>query len=139
LRAAIDLDPGFNPHFYRGWIYREKGMFDEAIAEFSKVNDKNLASQAHLGNAYGRAGKVTEARDCLRKLKEVFRKDNVGAYGIALVHAGLGEKDQAFEWLDKAYEDTDIGMTYLRIDPALDPLRSDPRFQDLVRRMNFPS
>jgi TolB-like protein/Tfp pilus assembly protein PilF len=139
LRTAIDLDPGFEPHFHLAWIYREKGMFEEAIAEFRKAPKENLPSQAHLGNAYARAGRVTEARACLQKLKELFRRDNVGTYGIALVHAGLAEKDQAFEWLEKAYEDGDPGMIYMKIDPALDPLRSDARFEDLLRRMNFPS
>jgi Tfp pilus assembly protein PilF len=95
---------------------------------------------AHLGNTYARAGKVGEARECLRKLKEQSREgDVVGAYGTALIHAGLGERDEAFKWLETAYEERDKGMAYLRVDPALDPLRSDPRFQDLVRRMNFPS
>jgi hypothetical protein len=60
-------------------------------------------------------------------------------YGIALVHAGLGEKDQAFEWLERAYAERDKGMLFLLVDQTLDPLRSDPRFDDLVRRMNFPS
>ena len=82
---------------------------------------------------------MREARGCLRKLKEVFKRDNVGTYGIALVHAGLGEKDQAFEWLDKTYEERDIGMYLPEDRPRSDPLRSDPRFQDLLRRMNFPS
>ena len=65
--------------------------------------------------------------------------ETVGTYGIAIIHAGLGEKDQAFEWLEKAYEVRDLGMVFLKVDPTLDPLRSDPRFQDLLRRMNFPS
>ena len=139
LRTAIDLDPGFKPDFYLARIYRDKGMFEEAIAEFRKAPEEDHASLAHLGNAYARAGRVREARDCVRKLKEVFRRDNVGTYGIALVHAGLDEKDQAFEWLDRAYEARDLGMNFLRIDPALDPLRSDARFQDLLHRMKFPS
>jgi hypothetical protein len=74
----------------------------------------------------------------IRKLKEHVRKDKVGTYEIALVYAGLGEKDQAFEWLEKAYEAHDKGLIYLKVDPPVDPLRSDPRFQDLLRRMKFP-
>jgi hypothetical protein len=65
-------------------------------------------------------------------------EDDIGIYEVALIHAGLGEKDQAFEWLERAYEERDKGLLFLRIDPPLDPLRSDPRFQDLLRRMNFP-
>jgi hypothetical protein len=72
-------------------------------------------------------------------LKGHWEKSNMGSYGLALVYAGLGEKDQAFEWLGKAFGEGDMGMLFLKIDPPLDPLRSDPRFQDLLRRMNFPS
>jgi hypothetical protein len=74
----------------------------------------------------------------IRKLKERAQKDKVGTYEVALVYAGLGEKDQAFEWLERAYRVHDKGMLFLKIDPPLDPLRSDPRFQDLLRRVNFP-
>jgi hypothetical protein len=66
-------------------------------------------------------------------------KGAVGVYEIALVYAGLGEKDLAFEWLERAYNERDKGLISLRVDPPLDPLRSDPRFQELVRRMNFPT
>jgi serine/threonine-protein kinase len=138
-RTASDMDPVFKPDFYLAVNYREKGMFEEAIAEFRKSPGQSAPGLAHLGNTYARAGRVTEARDCLRKLNEMFRRDNVGTYGMALIHAGLGEKDQAFAWLEKAYEARDQGMMYLKIDAALDPLRSDPRFEGLLRRMNFPS
>jgi len=58
---------------------------------------------------------------------------------MALIYAGLGGKDQAFEWLERAYDERDKGILFLMVDPPLDPLRSDPRFQDLLRRMNLPS
>jgi hypothetical protein len=61
-----------------------------------------------------------------------------GTWEVALVYAGLGEKDRAFEWLERAYKDHDKSLYFLKVDPTLDPLRSDPRFQDLLRRMNFP-
>ena len=96
-------------------------------------------SLGHLGNAYARAGRVREARECIRELKEFLAEEAVGVYEIALVYAGLGEKDLAFEFLERAYDERDKGMLWLKVDPPLDPLRSDPRFQDLLRRMNFPS
>jgi hypothetical protein len=71
-------------------------------------------------------------------LVEMSAKDRLGTYEVALVYAGLGEKDRAFEWLEKAYRVHDKGMVYLRVDPTLDPLRSAPRYKDLLRRMNFP-
>jgi pentatricopeptide repeat protein len=92
----------------------------------------------HLGNAYARAGRVSEAREVLRELKQRFAEGDIGAYEIAFIHAALGEREQAFEWLERAYEVRDRGLLYLKVDPALDPLRSDRRFHELVRRMNFP-
>jgi hypothetical protein len=85
-----------------------------------------------------RKGKRAEALEMIRKLQERAQKDKIGIYEVALVYAGLGEKDQAFEWLEKAYDAHDKGMLYSKIDPCLDPLHSDPRFQDMLRRMNFP-
>ncbi|MBZ5671843.1 MAG: winged helix-turn-helix domain-containing protein [Acidobacteriia bacterium] len=117
--------------------YREKGMYKEAIAEFLQGPD-NPMNWGDLGNAYARAGKRPEAREMIRKLRECAQKHKVGYYEVALVYAGLSEKDQAFQWLEKAYQVRDRGILYLKIDPPLDPLRSDPRFQDLLRRMNFP-
>jgi serine/threonine-protein kinase len=145
LRAAREaLEFGSNPgiHYLFGWVYREKGMYEEAIAEFRellKQKPRAAAALAHLGNAYARAGRVREARECLRQLKQRSDVEPVETYGVAIIHAGLGEKDQAFEWLERAYEVRDQGLLFLKVGPDLDPLRSDPRFQDLLRRMNFPS
>jgi TolB-like protein/Tfp pilus assembly protein PilF len=143
FRAALEFDPELGgAHFWLGWIYREKGMFEEAIAEFRKAlgdEPRQPPTVGHLGNAYARAGRVREARECLRELKQRSKVDTVGTYEVAFIHAGLGEKDEAFEWLEKAYADRDQGMLYLKVDPTLDPLRSEPRFHDLLRRMNFPS
>ena len=125
--------PGF-----RALIYREKGMYEEALAESRKVAT-NQGCEGHLGNLYARAGRVREARECLREIRQRVDEHGVGAYSMALVHAGLGEKDEAFEWLERACEVRDQGVVFLKVDPPLDPLRSDPRFQDLLRRMRFPS
>ena len=91
----------------------------------------------HAGNAYARAGNKAEARKDLQKLIEMSRH-NIGTYEVAQVYAGLGEKDRAFEWLEKAYKIHDKSLTFLKVDPCLDPLRSDPRFQDLLRRVGLP-
>jgi TolB-like protein/DNA-binding winged helix-turn-helix (wHTH) protein/Tfp pilus assembly protein PilF len=137
LRRAAELDPSATNPFYQGVIYREKGMYGEAIKEFQKIGDHPYAL-GHMGNACARAGRVAEAHETIRKLKERVRKDGVGTYEIALVYAALGEKDQAFAWLENAYQVRDKGLTYLKVDPCLDPLRSDPRFQDLLRRVGLP-
>ena len=141
-KESSQFKPELGNHHFFGWVYREKGMYEEAIAEFReglKQYPRDAAGLAHLGNTYARAGRVREARECIRQLKQRSDVETVETYGIALIYAGLGEKDQAFEWLEKAYEVRDQGMSSLKVEPPLDPLRSDPRFQDLLRRMNFPS
>jgi tetratricopeptide (TPR) repeat protein len=141
LREALQLDPQLNTHFFPAWIHREQGTYGRAIDEFEKAMEKGgnrLHSLGHLGNTYARAGRVREARECIRELKKRMAEESIGEYEIALVHAGLGETDQTFEWLERAYAKRDKGLLVLKVDPPLDPIRSDPRFADLVRRMNFP-
>jgi serine/threonine protein kinase/Tfp pilus assembly protein PilF len=118
-------------------VYRDKGMYAESIAEWGKL-EESLIVLGHGGNAYARAGNRAKAQECIRKLEERFEKDNLGAYEIALVYTGLGEKNHAFEWLDRAFGVPDKGLSYLKVDPTLDPLRSDPRFSALLSRMHFP-
>ena len=138
IQRAAALEP--NPMeivFPLGVVYVEKGMYEQAIAEFQKIGEQPHAI-GHAGNAYARMGRTAEARNAILKLQAHVQKDGIGRYEIALVYAGLGDKDHAFEWLDKSFAAHDKGLTYLKIDPCLDPLRSDPRFQDLVRRVGFP-
>jgi tetratricopeptide (TPR) repeat protein len=90
-----------------------------------------------LGNAYARAGKTDAALKTISQLQERVRKDGVGRYEIALVYTGLGNKTEAFKWLEESYKAHDAGLLYLKVDPLLDPLRSDPRFDDLVRRVGL--
>jgi len=118
-------------------IYVEKGRYEEAIQQFQKLGDQPHAL-GHMGNAYARLGREAEAREMISELQKHVQNTGVGIYEIALVYAGLGEKDEAFAWLEKAFAARDKGLTCLKIDPCLDPLRSDSRFQDLVRRVGFP-
>jgi tetratricopeptide (TPR) repeat protein len=117
-------------------------MFKEAIAEHEKavaLLPEIPLYLGHLGNTYGLAGKKAPALKVIEQLKEQSRRKYVAPYDIALVYIGLGEKDQAFAWLEKAYQAHSNDMSNLKADPTFDPIRSDPRFQDLLRRMNFPS
>jgi TolB-like protein/DNA-binding winged helix-turn-helix (wHTH) protein len=132
----LEPDPWVNPHLFHAFAYREKGMYQKAAEEFLRTPEDPRA-WGHLGNAYARAGNKAEAQKLLQKLIE-SSKQKLGTYEAALIYAGLGDKDRAFEWLQKAYQVRDKGMTFLKVDPTLDPLRSDPRFQDLLRRMKFP-
>jgi tetratricopeptide (TPR) repeat protein len=121
-------------------VYEQGGMPDKAIAEFEeavRLSGDDSYYEGALGHAYGMAGKAKEARKILEILKKRARTQYVPAYAVALVYAGLHERDGAFEWLEKAYRDRSASMALMNVDPALESLHSDARFQELVRRVNF--
>ncbi len=128
-------------HSILGKAYKEKGMFEAAIAEDQKAAVVFGGSPLYLGmlgNAYGAAGKKAEALKVIDELKEQSKRKYVAPYDIALVYIGLGDKDQAFTWLERAYDAHSNDMSNLKVDPIFDSLRSSPRFRDLLRRMKFP-
>jgi TolB-like protein/class 3 adenylate cyclase/Tfp pilus assembly protein PilF len=139
LRRTIEIDPSFYyAHFQLGQTLEFKGDRDAAIAEYQKareLNDDPLV-QALLAQATAKSGNPTQARKLLEQLKEESSHRYVTAYGIGLIHLGLGEKEEALRWFEKSYEDragTEIG--YLKVDPFLDSLRGDPRFEALVQKV----
>jgi TolB-like protein/Flp pilus assembly protein TadD len=142
LRKTLELEPNdVASHAYLGWTYLQKGMHQEAVAEFQKaVNQQigSLAPIAGLAQAYAVAGKRDEARRVLNQVKALSGQKFVVPYQIATIYVGLGEREEAFAWLERAFEAHDSKLGALNVDPSLDSLRSDPRFQDLLRRMNFP-
>ena len=115
-------------------------MFKEAIDEAQAAVANSSGSpltRAGLAHAYALAGKQAEARQIVGQLKRESSKRYVPSRELAVVYADLGEKDQAFQWLEKAYQERDRGLIWLKTDPALDSLRSDPRYQDLLRRVGL--
>ncbi len=142
LREALDIDPNYwLAHDSLGLAYQQKGQLSQAIAELqtaARIEDSYAQPLAELGAAYALAGKRNEAQKVLEQLKERSKRSHVSAYSFATIYAGLGEKDRAFEFLDKAYQERSFYITDLRGDPELDSLRSDPRFADLVRRVGLP-
>jgi TolB-like protein/Tfp pilus assembly protein PilF len=138
IQKAVALHPDPAEVFFPlGVIYAEKGQYDQAIQEFQRLGNVPHAL-GHMGNAYARAGRTSQAREIIPKLKTHVDTSGIGRYEIALVYAGLHENDKAFEWLEKAYQVRDKGLTYLKADPCLDPLRDDPRFHPLLQRVGFP-
>src|SRR6185437_13398992 len=124
------------PSFWVALALEQKGMYDEAIANLEQLGD-SPAIRGHLGQVYAMAGKIGQAQNIIRELQRRALKEQVGSYEMALIYAGLAQKDLAFEWLEKAYEQHDSGMTYLKTDPNLDPLRQDPRFEQIERRVGL--
>ncbi len=141
-KKAIEIDPNFlHAHFRLGNAYEQQGQYELAIAEYQKAVPNSASGdtyyQASLGHAYAMAGKIAEARKVLVHLQNLSAKRYVAPYAIGLIYAGLGDKDQAFEWLNKACADHSTSMAYLKVDHALRSLRSDPRFARLLGNPNF--
>jgi tetratricopeptide (TPR) repeat protein len=130
------------PRFMLGCAYTEKQMYDKAIAEFQKylkLEDVEIpGGKSGLAYAYGISGKKAEARRLLQELLELSKHEYVRPYYVGVVYARLGDNDRAFEWFEKAYEERSSHLVAFKVDPWLDPIRSDPRYQALLRRMNFP-
>ena len=142
LHEALDLIPNDPMALSRlGRNYLQKGMFEEAIGEMEqavRLSPYFIEHKWMLGHAYAVAGKTAEARKILDDLHSLAEKRYVLPYGFAIIHTGLGENDEALEWLEKAFQDRNGWLVFMQVEPRLDPLRSDPRFQDLLRRMKFP-
>jgi len=127
-------------HTSLGEIYALKGRYEEAIVEFQTavtLSDGREHSLAALGWGYAIAGKRDEAQKVLDQLSEMSKRRYVRPYLLARIYAALGDKDRAFELLEKSYQERVGAMTLLKVDPMLDSLRRDPRFQDLLRRMRL--
>jgi eukaryotic-like serine/threonine-protein kinase len=138
LQKVLRDHPDFSTaHWGLGLAYAQKGNYSQALSEVEKAAQRRGAnSLASLAQIYGLMGRKKEANDILVELKK--RGEGVSDYQIALVHIGLGEADEAVGALEQAYRERSTLITYLKMDPRLDPLRGNPKFQELLRNMNFP-
>jgi serine/threonine-protein kinase len=140
-RTTTELDPGYlSAHVVLGFAYLHKEMYKEAISEFQKARTVSNGSPdmtGLLGYAFAVAGNRSEAAKILEELNRISRRQYVSPSHKALIYTGLGEKQLAFEWLEKAYEDRNWMLGLLKVDPTFDPLRSDPRFDELLRRVGL--
>jgi TolB-like protein/DNA-binding winged helix-turn-helix (wHTH) protein/Flp pilus assembly protein TadD len=144
LRQTLEMDPHYAPaHQTLGWAYLNMGKHHEAIQEFqqalqlSGADDKDI--MLDLGFAYATVGNREEARRILAKLKKLHEQGLLPSGSIAILYGALGELDEAFAWLEKAYEERDPELTYLKVPGRrFAPLRHDARFQQMVHRMGLP-
>jgi tetratricopeptide (TPR) repeat protein len=141
FQKIIKMDPNFAPaHSRLALAYLAKGMYEEGISEQKKALalDKRSRRAAALGEAYAVAGKREEAQKILDDLnKELSKQGYVTPFDFALIYMGLGDKDQAFAWLEKTFEEHPDNLLYIKVAPRFDSLRSDPRFADLLRHMKL--
>lgn len=141
LRAVIAMDPGhYQAYWFLGHTYAANKQFAEAIAAAQKaveLSERAPGALGMLGLSYGLAGKKTEATQILNELLELNKNRYVTPAALANVYLGLGDKDNAFVWLEKAYQERSNYLAYLKVFPLLDPIRSDPRFTDLVQRVGL--
>ena len=137
---TLELDQSFaEARRMRGKCYQQKGMFEEAIADFQKAREdfgNNPYGLGDLGNAYAVSGEKTRAIEVLKNLLELSKQGYSLNYDIAFVYCGLGDKDKAFEYLEKAYNVKEE-MADFKVDPAWESLRSDPRYQPLLERLHL--
>jgi eukaryotic-like serine/threonine-protein kinase len=138
---TLEMDSNFwLSHINLGKSYTQKGMHAEAINELRKARELsagNTEALSFLGFAYVAAGERDEALKVLDELNVQAKRRHVPPYHFAILHAGLGEKNEAFDWLERAFEKHAVDLFTLRVEPMFDGLRSDPRFQDLLRRVGL--
>ncbi len=137
---VLDLDPYFwIAHLFAGKAYAQKGMYTQAITELRKAGAVTTEVLATSGYVEAVAKNGREAREILAELTRRRRQAYVPPSHLAKIHAALGENDQAFAWLNKAYDEHDVWLIWLASEPMWDFLRSDPRFGNLLRRLDIPS
>jgi tetratricopeptide (TPR) repeat protein len=143
VKKTLQLDPHFAPaHQTMGWAHLHQGQRGDAVQDFQKAlqlsgpEDTDLLLD--LGFAYATAGNQEEAGKILGKLKSLRERGIVPSGSIGILYGALGDLNEAFVWLEKAYEERDPQLTYLKVGRRFEPMRQDPRFRALVRRMGLP-
>jgi tetratricopeptide (TPR) repeat protein len=134
---ALELNPDFAPaHWHLGWAYEQTGSYAAAIASAERAFaiSGNPIYLASLGHAHAKAGDDDEARKILARLAQIAMTRHVSAYHTAVIYIALGDVDEGIRWLERAYAERSPWIGYMRVDPRLDPLRSDSRFDALLRQ-----
>jgi len=142
LNKTLELDPNYGlAHWYIGLVKEQQGRYAEALDALARAEGLlkgNLVVQSDRAHALAVSKRTREAEEALRNLLALAPSRYVNPVEVALIHVGLGHPNEAFRWLDRAYTERSDLLVYLDVDPRLDPIRSDPRFAALVRRVGLP-
>ena len=142
LRRTLALDPSYwDPRELLSLIYSQKGMHEIAVAlcDSAMADDPHHDPQGDCGYVYGRAGRRQQALDMIRRLTVPSQGREIDMFGASEAYVGLGDADHAIEWLRRAAQKRSRYLVLLKLHPVFDPLRSDPRFQALLRDLGIPS
>jgi tetratricopeptide (TPR) repeat protein len=134
------MDPNFaEARFHLALAYEGKRAYEDAIREFEKYIELSgeKPMRAWTARVYAESGKKNHALKMLADMTDVLKQEQPSPYAIAAIYAALGERERAFEWLEKVYQERSYYVVFLNADPALDGLRGDPRFTDLLRRIGL--
>jgi tetratricopeptide (TPR) repeat protein len=141
LRRTVALDPlSEETHRVLGLAYLEKGLYDEALASFQEalqIAPDMAYARAGVGATHARAGRPAEALAAVAELDRMAATRYVSPVAYAMIHAARGDATAAFEWLGKGFQERRGWLTYLKVEPLLDPIRGDPRFGEWIRRMGL--
>ncbi|HEY0722653.1 MAG TPA: tetratricopeptide repeat protein, partial [Pyrinomonadaceae bacterium] len=136
-----EMDPSFaRAHYELGLVLEEEGKLDEAIAEFKiglKMLPDNVAALTALGHAQARAGKKADAEKVIEKLQELSKQQYVSPFQTAVVYAGMDERKLALDWLEKSRDERFNWLPFIKVDPVLKNLRSEPRFIELTKNLGL--
>src|ERR1700733_4533732 len=142
-QPPVEMDPNFVPaHFSLGAVYEDQASWQQALDEYKKVielSPDDPTALAAIGYVYGRAGQKAEAHKIISQLTEISKKHYVPSFEFAAIFAGLEDANNAFLWLEKAYQKRESQMPFVQSDERFNSLHSDPRYQSLVRRLGLPS
>jgi DNA-binding winged helix-turn-helix (wHTH) protein/Tfp pilus assembly protein PilF len=141
ISKTFEIDPNFwVAHLVDGKLHLQKHDYTQAITAFTKARDLsggNSEAISMTGYTWALAGERAQAQSILAELKSSSAQRHVPANSMAVIHAALGKNDEAFDWLEKAYRERDVRLSFLKVDPKWDLLRTDPRFGDMLRRIGL--
>ena len=141
LKKSTEIFPEhLSNYFLTGWVYAQIGRYEDAISSYEhgyELSGRSGELSTFIAYIYALSGKRSEARKRLNNIIEYAKQNFVSPIGLASVYVGLGEKEEAFSWLEKGYSEKDAQLSYLKVNPVFDPLRSEPRFMALLKKVGL--